>query len=133
VPWVYTPELAYTLEVMKIRAELAAQDQELDQDGVHALARARIGPPRRWVAREPELTPQGKAILERIAQDREQAQAHDLGYHRWPAAGPAGSRSSTLSTPSARSSHRPSFTLRPPKISGIRTASAARGRGGLVL
>jgi hypothetical protein len=74
MPWVHTPELAYTLEAMRIRAELEAQGQTLDQAAIRELAHARLGPAKRWVAEELTLTPTGREILERIAQMRPQYQ-----------------------------------------------------------
>jgi hypothetical protein len=72
MPWVYTPELAYTLEAIRVTKEMRAQGVDLDHDQAHALARANLGPPRKWVAEEPKLTPKGRQILEEIMAEREQ-------------------------------------------------------------
>src|SRR5512132_3464684 len=68
MPGTHGPGLAYLLEAQRIRAELEAQGMDLDPAAIRDLARARIGPPKRWVAQEPALTPKGRDILDRIAQ-----------------------------------------------------------------
>jgi hypothetical protein len=91
MPWILTPALAYLLEAQRITREMEAQGIVLDRDQAHELARASLGPPRRWVEREPELSPEGRATLDRIVAERERARADHLAlahdHHQRPRAG----------------------------------------------
>jgi hypothetical protein len=71
MPWILTPELAYTIEARRLRLELASRGIEVDQAQARELARASLGPPRRWVEREPVLDQAGHELLERVARERE--------------------------------------------------------------
>ena len=78
MPWIITPEICYWAEGRRIVDQLKAEglDVNLTPEQVRELARASIGPPKRWVDRVPELTPEGRAVLDRLtAQNREQARA----------------------------------------------------------
>jgi hypothetical protein len=70
MPWSILPLLAYTLEAQTIIREMEAQGVLLTLDQAHELARARLGPPKRWVAQEPTLPPEGNQILDQIKAER---------------------------------------------------------------
>ena len=77
MPWNLTPEIAYLIEARRLRLELETQDVIVDQDQAHELARASLGPPRRWVERVPSLSPELRQLLDQVAREREQGMAHD--------------------------------------------------------
>jgi hypothetical protein len=88
MPWVLTPPLAYMIEAQRITRQMQAQGVVLTMDQAHELARAHLGPPRRWVAQEPELTEKGRLILDRIVAERARLPSPtgctgcDMGGHR---------------------------------------------------
>jgi hypothetical protein len=71
MPMTITPELAYLLEALRLAREMEARGVVLAMDQAHDLSLASLGPPVRWVAREPELTPKAREILDQIVAERE--------------------------------------------------------------
>jgi hypothetical protein len=73
VPWIYTPEIVYVMTGRRMVDQLGAEglDVDLTPDQVRELARASIGPSPRWVDRVPELSPEGRKILDRLAAERD--------------------------------------------------------------
>jgi len=72
MPWVLTPAVAYTLAVDRELDRLEVDGLVLDRSRVdrEELGRALLGPPRRWVDKEPNLTPEQAQALDRIVADR---------------------------------------------------------------
>jgi hypothetical protein len=91
MPWLHTPELAYSLEALRVTEEMRKQGVMLDPDQAHALAQANLGPPVKWVARVPEVSEKAREILDgwtrRLALDQHALdhrlrQPHDHGRLR---------------------------------------------------
>jgi hypothetical protein len=89
--WLHTPELAYTLEAIRVTRQMREQGVELDQDQAQELARANLGPPVKWIARMPELTERARQILDQRTRqlaldqhelDHTRRQVHDHGRLR---------------------------------------------------
>jgi hypothetical protein len=71
MPMTITPELAYLLEALRLTREMEARGVVLAMDQAHDLSLASLGPPVRWLAQEPELTPKAREILDQIVAERE--------------------------------------------------------------
>jgi hypothetical protein len=92
MPWVLTPPAAYLMEAQAIARELEAQGIVLTQDQAKALARAKLGPDRKWIEDEPVLSPQARQILDQIVADRAQRHGLDLDLAQVQDQRPRGAR-----------------------------------------
>jgi hypothetical protein len=92
MPWVLTPPAAYLMEAQAIAREMETQGIELTRDQAKALARAKLGPDRKWIEDEPVLSPQARQILDQIVADRAQRHGLDLDLAQVQDQRPRGAR-----------------------------------------
>jgi hypothetical protein len=118
MPWTNTPPLAYMLEALRIAKEMEDQGVILTREQALALAHARIGPPKRWVAQEPTLTPKGREILDRIVAERERS--------HYP---PGPTRGNSTSTSSKAAPERDRKPERPRSGASATASAPGPGRG----
>jgi hypothetical protein len=70
MPYVYTPEVIYDMEALTIREQMQEQGIDLTRDQAMELAKAKLGPSKRWVDKIEEPTPEALAAIRRIADER---------------------------------------------------------------
>jgi hypothetical protein len=82
--WTTITTAEYIIEGQRIKRWWAARGVALDQSQVQALAHASLGPPKRWIASEPELSPEAQQILDNWTRSLALDQ-HELDHtHRQP-------------------------------------------------